>query len=74
MSRIALLGVKTDRTRCTDCGACVRVCRMDIRSAGDGECVHCGDCISACPEKAISFRAGKIVLRGPDIPERRERL
>ncbi|MBR6206377.1 MAG: 4Fe-4S binding protein [Oscillospiraceae bacterium] len=74
MSRIALLGVKTDRTRCTGCGACVRVCRMDIRYAGDGECVHCGDCISACPEKAISFRAGKIVLRGPDIPERRERL
>ena len=73
MAKIALLGVKVDRDRCTDCGACVRVCRMDIRRVGDGECVHCGSCIDICPAKAISFRAGKIVLRGPDLPERRER-
>ena len=73
MAKIALLGVKVDRDRCTDCGACVRVCKMDIRRVGDGECVHCGSCIDICPAKAISFRAGKIVLRGPDLPERRER-
>ena len=73
MAKIALLGVKVDRGRCTDCGACVRVCKMDIRRVGDGECVHCGSCIDICPAKAISFRAGKIVLRGPDLPERRER-
>ena len=73
MAKIALLGVKVDRDRCTDCGACVRVCRMDIRRVGDGECVHCGSCIDICPAKAISFRAGRIVLRGPDIAERGER-
>ena len=73
MSRIALLGVRVDRKNCTDCGACVRVCRMDIRSVGDSECVHCGDCIDVCPEKAISFRAGKIVLRGPDLGEKEMR-
>lgn len=70
MARLALLGVKVDPARCTDCGACVRVCPMDIRSVGDSECIHCGACIKACHAKAISFRAGKIVLRGPDLPER----
>ncbi len=67
LSRLALLGVKVDGARCTDCGACVRICPMDIRSVGDMECVHCGNCIQVCPVRAISFRAGKIVLRGPDL-------
>ena len=73
LSRLALLGVKVDAARCTDCGVCIRVCPTDIRAVGDSECVHCGGCISACPAKAISFRAGKIVLRGPELPEGRRR-
>ena len=73
MSRLALLGVRVDPARCTDCGACVRVCKLDIRAVGDRECVHCGDCIGVCPAGAISFRAGKLVLRGPDLPERRQK-
>lgn len=67
-ARIALLGVRVDASRCTDCGACLRTCPMDIRRVGDHECIHCGACMDACPEKAISIRAGKIVLKGPDIP------
>ena len=64
MARLALLGVRVEESRCTDCGACLRRCPMDIRKVGDSECVHCGDCIGICPEKAISFRAGSIVLHG----------
>ncbi|MBR3474683.1 MAG: 4Fe-4S binding protein [Oscillospiraceae bacterium] len=74
LSRLALLGVKVDGERCVDCGACLRVCPMDIRSVGDRECVHCGTCIDVCPTRAISFRAGKIVLRGPELGKGRERL
>lgn len=70
-ARLALLGVRVDPARCSDCGACVRVCPMDIRTVGDRECVHCGKCISVCGQKAISFRAGKLVLMGPELPERR---
>ena len=40
---------------------------MDIRRVGDHECIHCGTCIDVCPEKAIELRAGKIVLKGPEI-------
>ena len=72
-AKIALLGVRVDLTKCTDCGACVKTCPMDIRNVGDRECIQCGNCIDICPEKAISFKAGKLVLRGPDIGlEKRE--
>jgi polyferredoxin/peroxiredoxin len=59
MTRLALVGVKLDETRCTDCGLCKAVCPVDIRRVGDRECVACGKCISKCPEAAISFKVGK---------------
>ena len=67
-ARIALLGVRVDGARCSGCGACLRTCPMDIKQVGDHECIHCGVCMEVCPEKAISIRAGKIVLKGPEIP------
>lgn len=73
MARLALLGVRVEEDRCTDCGACLRRCPMDIRRVGDSECVHCGDCIDICPVKAISFRAGRIVLRGPETGKKEAR-
>ena len=73
MARLALLGVKLDESRCIDCGACLRRCPMDIRRVGDSECVHCGGCMEVCPVQAISFRAGRIVLRGPETPEKEAR-
>ena len=66
MTRLALVGVKLDEPRCTDCGLCKAVCPVDIRRVGDRECVACGKCISKCPEAAISFRAGKLVLMGKE--------
>lgn len=66
-ARIALIGVKVDVSRCTDCGRCVSQCKMDIRRVGDHECIHCGACINTCPVKAISFKAGKFTLHGPEI-------
>lgn len=65
-SKIALLGVRVDINKCNNCGACVKTCQMDIKRVGDRECIQCGECIDVCPEKAITFKAGKLVLRGPD--------
>ena len=75
LGKLALLGVRLDQERCTDCGACLRVCPVDIRKVGDSECVHCLRCVDCCPEQAISFRAGKLVLHGPDTaqPETRKK-
>lgn len=66
-AKIAIIGVKVDMPKCTDCGRCVNHCMMDIRHVGDHECIHCGECIDVCPTKAISFKAGKFTLHGPDM-------
>ncbi len=68
-SRLALTGVRVEPARCTDCGRCVSHCQMDIRRVGDHECIHCGECLDVCPEKAISFKAGRITLHSPEIPQ-----
>lgn len=66
-AKVALIGVKVDMPSCTDCGRCVGHCKMDVKRVGDHECIHCGECIDVCPTKAISFKAGKYVLHGPQI-------
>ncbi len=66
-SKIALLGVKLDKEKCTDCGLCVGVCKMDIRHVGDHECIHCGACISVCPAKAISWKGSKLFVRENEV-------
>lgn len=67
LAKIALLGVRIDRDRCVDCGACVRVCPMDISSVGDRECVQCGKCMTVCAHGAISVKAGRVTL-APSVP------
>lgn len=63
-NRIALLGVKLDSGKCTDCGLCVQHCKMDVKKVGDHECINCGECISVCPAKAISWKGSQIFVRG----------
>lgn len=65
-AKLALVGVKVDMPKCIDCGRCVSKCQMDVRHVGDHECIHCGECIEVCPTKAITFKAGKITLHGPE--------
>lgn len=66
-SKIALLGVKLDKNKCTDCGLCISACKMDIKNVGDHECIQCGECISVCPAKAISWKGSKLFVRGNDL-------
>lgn len=66
-SKIAIIGVKVESTKCIGCELCIKHCKMDVRHVGDHECIQCGECISSCPTKAISFKAGKYVLHDPDI-------
>jgi ferredoxin-type protein NapH len=55
-NRQAALGIAVDEQRCTHCGQCAAVCRMDVRIAGDPECISCGACRPICPEHAVYFR------------------
>ncbi|MBQ8407920.1 MAG: 4Fe-4S binding protein [Clostridia bacterium] len=67
-NKIALVGVKVDSARCTDCGLCVGKCKMDIKHVGDMECINCGECINACPTKAISWKGSKLFL-APNVTD-----
>lgn len=53
---VALLGVEVDTDTCTDCGRCVRTCKMDIRRVGDMECIQCGECMKECAVDAIYWK------------------
>ncbi len=61
-NKIALIGVKLDKNKCTDCGLCIDHCKMDVRHAGDHECINCGECMDVCPAGAISWKGSKIFL------------
>ncbi|MBQ3221567.1 MAG: 4Fe-4S binding protein [Clostridia bacterium] len=65
-SKIALLGIKLDKNKCTDCGLCIGVCKMDVKKVGDHECISCGECISVCPAKAISWKGSSLLVRPND--------
>ena len=65
-NKFCLVGVRVDQSRCNSCGACVRNCGMDVRHVGDHECIHCAKCMDACAQKAISLKAGKVVLMAPE--------
>lgn len=52
-AKIALIAVRVDKSACTNCGKCLRECKMDVKEVGDGECIHCGQCISCCPQNCI---------------------
>ncbi|MBQ8323467.1 MAG: 4Fe-4S binding protein [Clostridia bacterium] len=64
--KLALIGVKLDKNKCTDCGLCIGVCKMDVKKVGDHECIHCGECISVCPAKAISWKGSSLFVRKND--------
>ena len=71
-SRPALLRVAARPGACDGCGACTRVCPMDIevaplalagRRIGSGECVLCQRCVQACTRGALRLTFG--LLPGP---------
>lgn len=53
---IALYRYQVQEDKCTKCGACKKVCQMDIKvweMPNSPECIRCGDCMRECPEKAL---------------------
>ncbi len=53
---IAMYRYRVEEGKCTRCGRCKRVCKMDIsvwEKPNSPECIRCGDCLKACPEGAL---------------------
>jgi cytochrome c oxidase accessory protein FixG len=60
---LTLGSLATEIDRCTDCGACVRICPMgiDIRNGFQIECINCTNCIDAC-RRVMSSRKEKGII------------
>jgi len=66
-SRFALLKIEGDPARCDDCGACVKMCPMDIDLVAyirsdtrilSTECMLCQTCITVCAKDALRVSMG----------------
>jgi len=66
-SRFALWKLKIDADKCTNCGACEKVCPMNIKLLSykdeakrvlSTECILCGTCANICPKGAIKSTIG----------------
>lgn len=57
-NKVSFYSYKVDKSRCTNCNACSRKCKMNLapdKNPNDFECIRCGSCIKACPSKAILY-------------------
>ncbi|MBZ9685669.1 4Fe-4S binding protein [Clostridium estertheticum] len=55
-NKLSFYGYTIDKSKCTSCGACAKVCKMDVevyKTPNHSECIRCGDCISTCSYHAI---------------------
>lgn len=55
-NKISLYRFRVDRTKCTECGACQKACKLDIavwKNPNSIDCIRCGDCKAVCPQEAI---------------------
>ncbi|MDD5366503.1 MAG: quinol dehydrogenase ferredoxin subunit NapH [Gallionellaceae bacterium] len=65
VGRTALVRVRFDKTTCTHCGECARVCPepqvLNLKRLEEtgfvtsGECSNCGRCSPLCPEGSLAF-------------------
>ena len=56
--RLSLLRMTCDPNACINCGACARVCKMNVdpsKTPNSAECIRCGECTKACPKGALRF-------------------
>lgn len=52
-NRFSVVKMVVDEQKCTNCGACEKFCKTDIRKVGDRECIQCGECEHICSACAI---------------------
>lgn len=55
-NRISIFSYRVDEHKCTHCGACAKVCKMQVdpvKNANAAECIRCGKCKQVCPTGAI---------------------
>ena len=59
-NRISLVKLRLDKSKCTECGLCRRLCPVDLNAyleLDSPECIKCLEC-TKCPTGAITARFG----------------
>jgi len=54
---VSVFKYRVDESKCTHCGACAKVCKMQInpsKTPNHPECIRCGQCKKICPTGALS--------------------
>jgi polyferredoxin len=57
LNRHSMLRYRVDADACKHCGACAKVCGMQLdpsKQPNHPECIRCGECKKACPKEAIT--------------------
>lgn len=66
-AKFSYFKIEADKEKCTMCGACEKICPMDINIMNytlqnkrilSTECILCSECSSVCPEQAITITKG----------------
>ena len=66
-SKVKLVKLRLDPSRCTNCEACHSVCPMDVKfneSPEDMECISCFACSKVCKFNAINLEVGGVQVSG----------
>ncbi len=73
VGKVAPIRVRFDKTTCTHCGECARVCPEpqvlnlkkleEVGYVASGECSNCGRCSPLCPEGSLSFDLRALIRR-----------
>jgi ferredoxin-type protein NapH len=62
-SRVKLVKLQLNESRCNQCEACHQVCPMGVKfnqSPDDAECITCLACQKICPQNAIALEIGTL--------------
>jgi polyferredoxin len=70
---ISVFRYKVDQEKCTGCGVCAKVCKMQVnpvKNANSLECIRCGLCKKSCPVHAI----GEVKLKDEGVRHQAEKV
>ena len=79
-TRFSLLKIRGDGEKCIECGACMKVCPMDIRVLDyvqmgsrvlSTECILCQTCVNTCPADALKVSFG-LDIGGKELLNKRK--
>ena len=57
-NRISFMQLSCNHETCVSCGACSKVCKMQVdpvTNAISTECIRCGDCVKVCPANSLNL-------------------